>query len=185
MNFFELFLLAIGDSMDACAVSMAKGTTTHKLTLRHYLSVGLWFGIAHIVMVFLGYYIGSKFAQIVESWDHWISFVLLLFLGIDMIKEALSKEKKPIDTSYSAQNMFILSIAMSVDALAVGVSLSFIDVNIFVASFIFGIVTFVLSLAGLKIGNIFGNRYKVIAEIIGGIVLIFIGSEILISHLLA
>lgn len=136
-------------------------------------------------MVFLGYYIGSKFAQIVESWDHWISFVLLLFLGIDMIKEALSKEKKPIDTSYSAQNMFILSIAMSVDALAVGVSLSFIDVNIFVASFIFGIVTFVLSLAGLKIGNIFGNRYKVIAEIIGGIVLIFIGSEILISHLLA
>lgn len=136
-------------------------------------------------MVFLGYYIGSKFAQIVESWDHWISFVLLLFLGIDMIKEALSKEKKPIDTSYSAQNMFILSIAMSVDALAVGVSLSFVEVNIFVASLIFGIVTFVLSLAGLKIGNIFGNRYKVIAEIIGGIVLIFIGSEILISHLLA
>lgn len=171
--------------MDACAVSMAKGTTTHKPTLRHYLSVGLWFGIAHIVVVFLGYYIGSKFAQIVESWDHWISFVLLLFLGIDMIKEALSKEKKPIDTSYSAQNMFILSIAMSVDALAVGVSLSFIEVNIFVASLIFGIVTFVLSLAGLKIGNIFGNRYKVIAEIIGGIVLIFIGSEILISHLLA
>lgn len=185
MSYFELLLLAIGDSMDACAVSMAKGTTTHKPTLRHYLSVGLWFGITHVVVIFLGYFIGSKFAHIVESWDHWISFVLLLLLGIDMIKEALSKEKKYIDTSYSAKNMLALSIAISIDALAVGVSLSFAEVNIFVAALILGVVTLLLSLVGLKIGNIFGNRYKTVAEIIGGVVLIFIGSEILISHLSA
>lgn len=184
MNIVDLFLLAVGDAMDACAVSMAKGTTTRKPALRHYMSVGLWFGGFQALMTLLGYFVGSKFAHVVESFDHWISFVLLAMLGVGMIREALSKEHKPIDASFSARNMFVMAVATSIDALAVGVSLAFVEVNIWFASLLIGVVTFILSLAGLKIGNIFGNRYKSAAEIIGGAVLIFIGIKILVSHLI-
>lgn len=184
MNIFDLFLLAIGDAMDACAISMAKGTRTRKPTLRHYLSVGIWFGGFQALMTLIGYFVGAKFAHIVESYDHWISFILLTLLGAGMIKETLSKEKKNIDASFSAKDMFVMAIATSIDALAVGVSLAFINVNIWTATLVIGFVTFVLSLAGLKIGKTFGNRYKSIAEITGGAVLIFIGIRILISHLL-
>lgn len=183
MNLFDIFLLAAADAMDACAVSMAKGTTTKKPTARHYMSVGLWFGGFQALMTVSGYYLGSQFSHYVESCDHWISFALLCILGIGMIKEALSKEDKPANGDYSVKTMSIMAIATSVDALAVGVSLSFADVNIWTAALIIGVVTFVLSLAGLKIGNIFGNKYKSASEIVGGAVLIFIGSKILIEHL--
>lgn len=170
--------------MDASAVSMAKGTSIRRPMLRHYMRVGLWFGGFQALMTLLGCFVGSKFAHLVESFDHWISFVLLALLGFNMIKEAKQKDEDSVDKSFSVKTMLIMAIATSVDALAVGVSLAFIHVNIWMAALIIGVVTFVLSLTGLKIGAIFGNRYKSTAEIIGGIVLIFIGVRILISHLL-
>lgn len=185
MILFDLFLLATGEAMDACTVSMAKGTLVRKLTFRHYMSVGLWFGGFQAIMTLVGYFAGSEFAYIVESCDHWISFVLLTLLGVGMIKESLSHDEKPIDVSFAAKNMLIMAIATSIDALAVGVSLAFEYVNIWMAAILIGVVTYLLSIVGLKIGNIFGNRYKTIAEIIGGVVLIFIGTKILISHLMA
>lgn len=183
MNFFDLFLLAAGDAMDACAVSMAKGTKTHKPTFFHYISVGLWFGGFQAIMTILGYFVGYKFAHIVVSFDHWISFILLSLLGLGMIKEALSKGEKSVDADYSVRNMLVIAVATSIDALAVGVSLAFIDVNIWTAALLIGVVTFLFSIAGLKIGNVFGTKYKTIAEITGGLVLIFIGVKILVSHL--
>lgn len=184
MNILDILLLALGDAMDACAVSMAKGTTTRKPQLRHYMSVGLWFGGFQALMTLLGYFVGDRFAHLVTSFDHWISFILLAFLGFSLIREALSKQEQSIDKGYSAKSMFIMAVATSVDALAVGVSLAFEDVNIWLAAMVIGVVTFVLSVAGLNIGHIFGNRYKSSAEIIGGVVLIFIGVKILLSHLL-
>lgn len=183
MNLIDIFLLAAADAMDACAVSMAKGITTRKPTARHYMSVGLWFGGFQALMTVLGYYLGSGFSHYVESYDHWLSFILLGLLGIGMIKEALSKEEKPVNEDYSAKTMFIMAVATSVDALAVGVSLSFADVNIWTAALVIGIVTFVLSLVGLKVGNVFGNKYKSASEIFGGAILIFIGAKILVEHL--
>lgn len=184
MNVLNLLLLATGDAMDACAVSMAKGTATQKPTYRHYMSVGLWFGGFQALMTLLGYFVGSKFAHLVESWDHWISFFLLTWLGIGLIKEALSKDEQNVEKSYSAKIMFVMAVATSIDALAVGVSLAFTDVDIWTAGAIIGIVTFLFSVAGLKIGHVFGNRYKSTAEIAGGAVLIFIGIRILLSHML-
>ncbi|MBQ8807280.1 MAG: manganese efflux pump [Bacteroidaceae bacterium] len=184
MTILDLFLLATGDAMDACAVSMAKGTATRKPTYRHYMSVGLWFGGFQTLMTLLGYFVGSRFTHLVESWDHWISFILLALLGLGLIKEAISKDEQKADKSYSAKTMFVMAVATSIDALAVGVSLAFTDANIWIAGAIIGVVTFLFSVAGLKVGHLFGNRYKSTAEIIGGVVLIFIGAKILLSHLL-
>lgn len=183
MGIFELFLLAAGDAMDASAVSMAKGTTTRKVALRHYMSVGLWFGGFQALMTFLGYFAGSRFIHLVQSWDHWISFILLALLGVEFIREAFSKDERKVEQGYSVKSMFILAIATSIDALAVGVSLAFEEVNIWLAGAIIGVVTFLFSVVGLKVGHLFGNKYKSSAEIIGGVVLIFIGVKILLSHL--
>lgn len=184
MTILDLFLLATGDAMDACAVSMAKGTATRKPTYCHYMSVGLWFGGFQALMTLLGYFVGSRFTHLVESWDHWISFILLALLGLGLIREAISKDEQKADKSYSAKTMFVMAVATSIDALAVGVSLAFTDANIWIAGAIIGVVTFLFSVAGLKVGHLFGNRYKSTAEIIGGVVLIFIGAKILLSHLL-
>jgi putative Mn2+ efflux pump MntP len=184
MILFDIFLLATGEAMDACAVSMAKGTSTRKPVLHNYMSVGLWFGGFQALMTLAGYFAGFKFAHIVVSYDHWISFILLGLLGVGMIRESLSGEEEAVDKSFAAKNMLIMAIATSIDALAVGVSLAFEDVNIWIAALLIGVVTFVLSAAGLKIGSIFGNKYKRVAEVTGGVVLIFIGTKILISHLL-
>lgn len=185
MNFFDMTLLALGDAMDACAVSMAKGTITKKPAFRHYLSVGLWFGGFQALMTVLGYFVGAQFADVVCNYDHWIAFILLGLLGIEMLKDARSKEEKQIRDDYSFKTMLIMAIATSIDALAVGVSLAFAEVNIWTVTALIGIITLLLSMAGLKIGSIFGNRYKSSAEIIGGIVLIFMGVKILITHLCA
>ena len=183
MLFIDLFLLAIGESMDACAVSMAKGTIVRKPMLKHYMSVGLWFGGFQALMTLIGYFIGFKFSNIVESFDHWISFALLTYIGISMIREGLEKDEEKVDASFGAKSMFVMAVATSIDALAAGVSLGFVQVNIWFAALLIGVVTFLFSVAGLKIGNIFRNKYKTAAELTGGAVLIFIGVKILVSHL--
>lgn len=184
MGIFDLLLLGIGEAMDAGAVSMAKGTGTRKLAFRHYMSVGLWFGGFQALMTLVGYFIGARFVNLVESFDHWISFILLSLIGFNMIKEALSKNHEQVDSSYSIKTMLFLAIATSIDALAVGVSLGFVEVNVWIAALIIGVITLIISAVGLKIGHIFGNRFKSSAELTGGIVLIFIGGKILLSHLL-
>ena len=134
-------------------------------------------------MTLAGYFAGFNFTHIVESFDHWISFFLLGLLGVGMIREAMSKDEEAMDASFAAKNMLIMAIATSIDALAVGVSLSFEEVNIWFAALLIGLITLLLSAVGLKIGNIFGNRYKTIAGILGGVMLICIGVKILITHL--
>ena len=187
MSLIELILIAIGLSMDAFAVSVCKGLSVSKLKLKNYITIGLWFGGFQALMPTIGYFLGASFEKYITSIDHWIAFVLLLIIGGNMIKESLEKEsdEEKCADCYAFKTMFVMAIATSIDALAVGVSLAFEYVNIWMAAILIGVVTYLLSIVGLKIGNIFGNRYKTIAEIIGGIVLIFIGTKILISHLMA
>ena len=185
MNIIDIILLAAGEAMDASVVSMAKGTATRRLRLQHYISVGVWFGGFQSLMTLAGYFIGAHFAHVVKSYGHWVAFVLLLFVGAEMIMSAFSKDETKGDTKYSVIPMFFMAVATSIDAFAVGVSFAFIDVDIWLASILIGIITFLFSIAGLKIGNIFGNRYKMSAELTGGIILIALGVKILLEHLLS
>lgn len=185
MGIFDLILLGFGEAMDAGAVSMVKGAATRKPCILHYASVGLWFGGFQAVMTLVGYYFGARFISYVESFDHWISFILLTAIGLNMIKESIGKDSEHVDTSYSAKTMLFLAVATSIDALAVGVSLGFSDVNVWVAALIIGVITLIVSVIGMKIGSLFGNRFKSAAEFTGGLTLIFIGAKILVSHLLS
>lgn len=185
MNLFGLLLIAFADAMDSFAVSVCKGLGVQTPKPKHYVSVGLWFGGFQGLMTAIGGLIGAAFASYVTKYDHWISFTLLCILGVEMIRESFSKDAdtNSHDNEFGFKPMFIMAVATSIDALAVGVSLAFVEVNIWTASLLVGIVTFLLSFAGLKIGNIFGNRYKTLAELTGGLILIGIGAKILISHL--
>lgn len=183
MNIIDLFLLAAGEAMDASVVSMAKGTATRQLSFRHYMSVGLWFGGFQAAMTLIGYFVGAHFASFIAAYGYWVAFALLLFVGAEMIKNAFSKEEAKADANYSVIPMFLMAVATSIDALAVGVSFAFIEVDIWLAAIIIGVVTFVFSAAGLKIGNIVGNRYNRSAELVGGIILIALGIKILLEQL--
>ncbi len=184
MGISELLLIGIGLSMDAFAVSIGKGLSTKRLKPRHYLSVGVWFGGFQALMPIVGYLLGVSFASLVESFDHWIAFVLLSIIGINMIRESLHGDECEIHSDFSIYSMFMLAIATSIDALAIGVSFAFLQIDILPAASIIGITTFILSMIGLRIGNIFGCRYKSKAEFVGGAVLIIIGIKILVEHLL-
>lgn len=183
MSVIELMLIAMGLSMDAFAVSIGKGLSVCHLRPRHSMSVGLWFGGFQAMMPLIGYALGASFASLVSDYDHWIAFVLLGIIGANMIKEAFSKEEKS-DPDFSFKTMLIMAIATSIDALAIGVSFAFLGVNILTAAIVIGITTFLFSVAGIKIGNLFGCRYKSKSEFIGGVVLIIIGTKILMEHLL-
>ena len=183
MNIIDLFLLAAGEAMDASVVSMAKGTATRQLGFRHYMSVGLWFGGFQAAMTLIGYFVGAHFASFIAAYGYWVAFALLLFVGAEMIKNAFSKDEAKADANYSVIPMLLMAVATSIDALAVGVSFAFIEVDIWLAAIIIGVVTFVFSAAGLKIGNIFGNRYNRSAELVGGIILIALGIKILLEQL--
>lgn len=183
MSVIELMLIAMGLSMDAFAVSIGKGLSVCHLRPRHSMSVGLWFGGFQAMMPLIGYALGASFASLVSDYDHWIAFVLLGIIGANMIKEAFSKEEKS-DPDFSFKTMLIMAIATSIDALAIGVSFAFLGVNIFTAAIVIGITTFLFSVAGIKIGNLFGCRYKSKSEFIGGVVLIIIGTKILMEHLM-
>lgn len=182
MNFFELFLVAVGLSMDALAISICKGLSVGKIERKHMIIVGLWSGGSQAVMPLLGYLLGTSFQNFVESIDHWISFILLTIIGTHMIKES-REDTERMDTTFSAKVMFPLAIADSIDAFAAGVTFAFMEVHIVSAVLLIGVTTFVLSAFGLKIGSKFGERYKSKAEMLGGIILIIMGVSILVKDL--
>ena len=183
MGFWELFVLAVGLAMDAFAVSICKGLSIRRLKLGHCLVVGLWFGAFQALMPTLGYFLGSTFAQLVQAIDHWIAFALLLIIGGNMIREALGGDEEEVSPSPAAPGMFLLAVATSIDALAVGVTFAFLKVNIWAAVALIGVCTFVISAVGVKIGHVFGARFKSKAELFGGVVLVLIGTKILLEHL--
>lgn len=191
MNLLELFLIAVGLSMDAFAVAICKGLSMKQVTVKRAALVGLYFGVFQAVMPAVGYFVGIQFAGAIESVDHWIAFGLLVIIGGNMLREALTDkdedcaqgEPERRDADLSPKAMLPLAIATSIDALAVGVSFAFLKTDIVPAVSFIGIVTFVLSMVGVKIGNLFGGKFKSKAEIAGGAILILIGLKILLEHL--
>lgn len=181
MNIFELFILAIGLSMDAFAVSVCKGLSLGKINARHMCIAGAWFGGFQALMPLIGYFGGCFFADKDTRYSHWVAFALLVFIGVSMIRE--SREEEHVNADMDMKSMFILAVATSIDALAVGVTFAFLKVEIISAVSFIGVVTFVCSAAGIKIGSLFGVRYKSKAELCGGIILILIGTKILLEGL--
>ncbi len=183
MSFAELFLLAVGLSMDAFAVSVCKGMAMKKRTIGGPVIIGLWFGGFQALMPLIGYLAGSRFSHYISAVDHWVAFILLGLIGINMIRETLSGEEDNADASLAWREMLVLAIATSIDALAVGVTFAFLNVRILPAVCLIGVTTFCLSAAGTGAGNIIGLKWKNRAAIAGGVVLILIGIKILIEHL--
>ncbi len=187
MGSVELILLAVGLSMDAFAVSICKGLAMKKADGRSMAICGAWFGGFQALMPLIGYFLGNLFANGIKAFDHWVAFGLLTFIGINMLKEAWSKEEAcdlNSNNDLSVKNMFVMAVATSIDALAVGISLAMAgNVNIITAVFLIGIITFSFSAAGVKIGNIFGCKFEKKAQLAGGCILIFLGTKILLEHL--
>ena len=183
MDIIEIFFIGVGLAMDAFSVSVCKGLSMKKLDIKKALIIAIYFGVFQGIMPLIGYFLGSTFESLISEIDHWIAFALLEFIGINMIREAFGDENKNANDKIDFKTMIILAVATSIDALTVGVTFAFFNVNILLAAFIIAIVTFALSLVGVKIGNRFGNKYESKAEIIGGIILAFMGLKILIEHL--
>ena len=181
MGFWELFILAVGLSMDAFAVSVCKGLSLGKIKAKHMCLAGIWFGGFQALMPLVGYFLGSFFADVITKYSHWIAFALLAFLGAKMIKESFESEE--LDDNMGWKTMLVLAVATSIDASAVGVTFAFLDVNILFAVIVIGVTTFAFSAAGVKIGSVFGEKYKSKAEIAGGIILSLIGLKILLDGL--
>ena len=182
MAVWELFVIAVGLSMDAFAVSICKGLAMKKMNWKNAGLAGLYFGGFQMFMPLVGYLLGTGFRDKITSIDHWIAFVLLAFIGINMIKESFSDEEEA-DSSFDVKTMLILAVATSIDALAVGVTFAFLNVQILPAVSLIGVTTFVLSAVGVRVGNVFGSRYKSKAELAGGIILVLMGVKILLEHL--
>lgn len=195
MKFYELFILAVGLSMDAFAVAVCKGLAMRRVSLRQASWVGLWFGGFQFLMPLLGFLLANSFAQAIASFDHWIAFLLLAVIGGNMVREALSAGEEEVSGDLSVRAMFLLAVATSIDALAAGISLvagvslpllvngRFNPASIWVAIGLIGLTTFLLSTAGVKLGNRFGARYEKKAELAGGLILILLGLKILLEHL--
>lgn len=184
MGIVELFVLAVGLSMDAFAVSVCKGLAMEKCSFKKAAVCGIWFGGFQALMPLLGYLLGYQFRGYITAIDHWIAFVLLSVIGGNMIREALSKEVCQENDSLDWRTMLLMAVATSIDALAVGITFAFLpDTNILAAVLFIGLITFSLSTAGAKIGNLFGAKYKSKAELAGGLILILLGAKILLEHL--
>jgi putative Mn2+ efflux pump MntP len=189
MSLITLFTLAVGLSMDAFAVSICKGLAMRKITFGKAAIVGLWFGGFQGLMPLIGYLLGVQFKDKITAIDHWIAFVLLAIIGINMIREAAGGDDDDVEAcdcdnaSLAFRDMLLLAVATSIDALAVGITFAFLDVNIISAVSFIAVVTFTLSAIGVKVGNVFGTRYKSKAEIVGGVILILLGIKILFEHL--
>ena len=188
MGIGELLLLAVGVSMDAFAVSVCKGLAMKRVTLKEEMTCGLWFGGFQALMPTIGFFLGTLFAEAIEAVDHWVAFILLAVIGFNMLKEAFSQEDCDCcdekNADLSVKTMFVMAVATSIDALAVGISLAMAgNVNIWLAALFIGICTCSLSALGVKIGNVFGNRYEKKAQIAGGVILFLLGLKILLEHL--
>lgn len=182
MGWLELIFIAVGLSMDAFAVAVSRGLCVREHQWRNAMVTGVYFGVFQAAMPLLGYFIGINFKDAIVSWDHWIAFGLLAVIGINMIREAFRSDETP-NPAYGFKKMVLLSVATSIDALAVGVTFGFLQVNILPAVLLIGVITFAISTAGVKIGCVFGSRFKAKAEIAGGVILLLIGTKILLEHL--
>ena len=183
MSLAEIILIGISLSMDAFAVSICKGLSLKDAKLKYMLIAGAWFGGFQALMPLIGYFLGSTFEQYVTSFDHWIAFILLGVIGGNMIKESVKNDDEGQNASFAFMTMLMLAIATSIDALAVGITFAFLNVNILLSVTIIGITTFIFSAVGVKVGNVFGIKYKSRAEFVGGTVLVLLGMKILIEHL--
>ena len=185
MQLYELFIIAVSLSMDAFAVSICKGLSTGRPRAGHCLACGTWFGGFQALMPLIGWLLGVRFQGMIVSIDHWIAFILLGMIGFNMVRESRGGEAEELDCSYSPRAMLPLAVATSIDALAVGVTFAFLQVdNIFLAVAFIGATTFVLSAAGVKVGAAFGVRFKSKAELAGGLILMGMGVKILVEHTL-
>jgi putative Mn2+ efflux pump MntP len=186
VGFWEIIVIAIGLSMDAFAVSVTLGLPVKKPKIIEIIIPGIYFGFFQAFMPLIGYFAGVNFAKNIQHSDHWIAFVLLGFIGGKMIKDSFSAEKEKLNENpFQFIKMLLLAIATSIDALAVGLTFAFFELNIFTAILIIGLTTFCISIAGVKVGHIFGTKFKAKAEFMGGAVLIILGIKILIEHLLS
>ena len=183
MGFWELAVLAVGLSMDAFAVSVCKGLSVRTLKAKHAVICGLYFGGFQLLMPLIGFALGVRFQSLITSIDHWIAFVLLGLIGANMVRESREHDDESVSDSFRFMTMLPLAVATSIDALAVGVTFAFLQVDIVPAVSFIGAITFVLSCIGVKIGHVFGTKYKSRAELFGGIVLILMGLKILLEHL--
>ena len=181
MKVWELFVIAVGLSMDAFAVSICKGLSTKDVRREHMVVTGLYFGGFQALMPLAGYLLGSRFQSMIQRVDHWIAFVLLALIGANMVRESQG-EAEHLDDSFTPGTMLPLAVATSIDALAVGVTFAFLNVRIIPAAALIGVTTFALSAIGVRLGNVFGTRYQARAELAGGIVLILMGVKILLEH---
>lgn len=183
MGILEIVLVAIGLAMDAFAVAICKGLAIGKLKIRHYITIGVWFGGFQALMPLLGYLLGSTFSDYAQKFDNWVAFILLAIIGANMIREAFGDEEEECETSLTFLSMFMLAVATSIDAMAVGVTFAFYEINIILAVLLIGGITFTISVLGVKIGNLFGTRYKKKSEIAGGCILIILALKFLIEGL--
>lgn len=186
MGIIELLLTGVGLAMDAFAVSVCKGLSMKKINYGHAFVIAVFFGGFQALMPFIGWALGTQFKDYIVSIDHWIAFVLLGIIGTKMLKEAFGEEPadgKPCHKGLDLKELLLLAIATSIDALAVGITFAFLNVNIFVAISIIGVVTFLISFGGVVVGNVFGHKYEKRAQIAGGVILILIGVKILLEHL--
>ena len=183
MSFIELFLIAVGLSMDAFAVSVCKGLALRTVRAADAVLIGAWFGLFQGLMPVVGFLLGVRFQERITAVDHWIAFILLAFIGLNMIREALGGGEEEADADLGFKAMLPLAVATSIDALAVGVTFAFLRVRILPAVCFIGVTTFCLSVIGVRVGSVFGVRYKAKAEFVGGIILILLGTKILLEHL--
>ena len=183
MDLLSVLLIAVGLAMDAFAVAICKGLAMKRPGIRQILIVGIWFGVFQALMPVIGYYLGSSFYSYIKDYDHWIAFILLALIGVNMIREAISDEEEGVDASTGFRTMLVLAVATSIDALAVGISLAMTGDDIMTSAVVIGVVTFLISASGVKIGSLFGDRFGKKAELVGGVILILIGLRVLLDHL--
>lgn len=183
MEIYEILLISIGLAMDAFAVSICKGLSMKKMNWKNAVIIALYFGVFQALMPLIGYFLGMTFESIVTTFDHWVAFALLTLIGGGMIKESFDDEDEKKNDRVDFKTMVVLAIATSIDALAVGITFAFFDVNIVLAVSIIGIITFIISVLGVKIGNRFGDKYQNKAQLMGGIILVLLGFKILLEHL--
>ena len=183
MSYYTLWVIAFGLSMDAFAVAVTKGLCLIEFSWKFALRIAFCFGLFQALMPLIGYYIGSHFSDYIEEWDHWIAFVLLCLIGVNMVRESFSNDDEDDDpTDFSLRHLLALGVATSIDALAMGVSFAFLKVNIWTAVGLIGVITAMLSLAGVKAGHLMGGKIRKQAELLGGVMLMGIGVHILYEH---